>query len=194
MPHLSTFVPHDKGKFDFDLFFAKFVGTSLMHLNLHGHFEENIATLKYLTRHWDEFENIFMLFFFSWLQTTFCFVVEWISIIVLFSSPNVKGVLGNFVSLTVLININKLYYDQVVKTNKNNDLANVFNEPLKFKNRKHNEIPDGPSYVTVMKYVYKIYKWIYTCVIFYFVPMAFLVINQFIDFKLYTKAINKVKV
>jgi len=67
MPHLRTFVPHGKGIFDFDLFFAKFVGTSLMHLNLHGHFEENIAMLKYLIRHWDKFENMIMLFIFSWL-------------------------------------------------------------------------------------------------------------------------------
>ena len=81
-----------------------------------------------------------MLFIFSWLQTTFCFVVEWISILLLFSSPAVVDVLKNFVSLTVLININKIYYDQVVKTNKNNDLANVFNKPLKIKHKKHNTI------------------------------------------------------
>ena len=117
MPHLSTFVPHQTGSFDFDLFFAKFVGTSLMHLNMHGFFEENIKTMKYMTRHHDKFNNIGMLFAFSWLQTTFCFVVEWISIILLFSSPTVKNVLGNFVSLTVLININVLYYSQVVETN-----------------------------------------------------------------------------
>ena len=132
------------------------------------------------------------MFSFSWLQTTFCFVVEWISIILLFSSPTVKAVLGNFVSLTVLINMNKFYYNEVVKTNKNNDLSDVFETPLVITHtRKDERYKTGPCHVKVMNAIYLIYKWFYECVVFYFVPMAFLVINQFINFKLYTKIINK---
>jgi hypothetical protein len=106
MPSLNTFAPHKGGSFDFNLFFSKFVATSFMHFNLFGFFENNIGAMKYITRHFDKFKYPLLLFSFAWLETTFCVVVEWISIIMLFSSVTVKDVLGNFVSLTVLINMN----------------------------------------------------------------------------------------
>ena len=77
----------------------------------------------------------------------------------------------------------------MVKTNKKNSLVKVFDNPLPITNKKKDKHhKEGPISVKVMNVMFSIYKWIYVCIIFYFVPMTFLVLNQFNLLKLYLGA------
>lgn len=136
--------------------------------------------MKYVIYHYDSFKYQTVMFFFVWIQTNFILMVEVISIILLFSSNTVQGVLANLISLTVLIHINKHYYDQVIAADKQNNLTDVFNHPLPVTHKKNGDTRKGekwPLSVKAMNCFYIFYKWIYVCFIFYFAPMIYLLIN-----------------
>jgi hypothetical protein len=52
---------------------------------------------------------------------------EAINVMILYSSTDVVGVLKNFVALTVLVDINQMYYNNVIVPDRTTTYTKVFN-------------------------------------------------------------------
>ena len=91
--------------------------------------------MKFISNHVNEdngkkslFTNAPILFFLAWLQSTYCFMLEWINIMILYSSTNVEGVLIHFVALAIIVEVNEQYYKNVIVPDRSNNLIKVFNK------------------------------------------------------------------
>ena len=55
-------------------------------------------------------------------------MLEWINIMILYSSTNVEGVLIHFVALAIIVEVNEQYYKNVIVPDRSNNLIKVFNK------------------------------------------------------------------
>ena len=140
--------------------------------------------MKFIANHTDKFRHPSVLFFYAWLQTSFCFALEVINVLVLYSSTDVKAVLGNYIALTVLVSINETYYNHVILADRNNTLTDVFgadnNPQITWKRGKQPEedtFASRSSRSKVMRVLYNFYRGIFVVFIFYFAPLLYLVLN-----------------
>jgi len=56
-----------------------------------------------------------------------CYMLELTNVMVLFSAGTVQFVLESYISMTVLITVNNVYYSNVIAANDYSDLKNVLN-------------------------------------------------------------------
>jgi len=70
-----------------------------------------------------------------------CFLLEITNVLVLFSAGTVQFVLESYISMTVLITVNNVYFSNVIACNDYSDLKNVLtaaNQPeIVWRNKDH---------------------------------------------------------
>ena len=112
---------------------------------------------------------------------------------ILYSSTDVQGVLVHYVALTIIVDINEHYYNNVILPDRSNNLNNVFNDennPIVLWRRGtdrdsgalRKDIDTWTARTKesmIMRIFYNVYRGFYVVCIFYFAPMLYLVLNQY---------------
>lgn len=96
-----------------------------MHLNLYQYFVNAMNIMKFVNNHSTEFEFPNLMFMFGLIQMLLCFFLEFTNVLVLYSADTVQFVLESYISMTILITVNNVYYTNVIKANDYSDLKNV---------------------------------------------------------------------
>lgn len=111
----------------------------------------------------------------------FCFIFEFINMIILFSKTNVFATVGSYLTVTLLINLSKIYYSKTVKQDPTNLVNGVFeydNAPEVFNRTKDQKFWERSTLSKITKVLYKGTRAVYASLIFYFVPFLYIVVNQ----------------
>ena len=162
-----------------------FLGTTMMHLNLYQYFVNAMNIMKFVNNHSTEFKFPNLMFMFGLIQILLCFFLEFTNVLVLYSAGTVQFVLESYISMTMLITVNNVYYNNVIKANDYSDLKNVLsadNQPeIKWRDKdnkkKKEKAEERPGMQKVWRVIYVFLRSLFACFIFYFAPMIYLVLN-----------------
>jgi hypothetical protein len=164
-----------------ELYVVKFVTSVAMHLSIYREFQQGQLVIKYVMNHEKMFYQPYVPLIMGLVQVLFCFIFEFINMVILFSKTNVFGTVGSYLTVGLLINLSKIYYSKTVKQDPTNLVNGVFeyeNAPLVFNKTKDMKYWERSALSKIGKVLYKGTRAVYASLIFYFVPFLYIVVNQ----------------
>ena len=114
------------------------------------------------------------------IHLTFCFTFEFINMVILFSKPNVYLTIVSYITVNLLVDLSKIYYDKTVDSDQDDVVKNVFDEKNLLKNDSKNERKKYEKRGWFTKstwYLYTFLRAMYASIVFYFVPFLYIVFN-----------------
>lgn len=104
---VHNFIPKDDQTFQ--LFLAKFMTTTALHINIYPEFASGMQIMKYVNNHPFNFDRPRLAFVLGFIQMVFAFIFEFCNIIILFSRATVFQTIASFVTLDVLFRLQTMY-------------------------------------------------------------------------------------
>jgi hypothetical protein len=109
-----------------ELYVVKFVTSVAMHLSIYREFQQGQLVIKYVMNHENMFYQPYIPLIMGLTQVIFCFIFEFINMIILFSKTNTFATVGSYLTVGLLIGLSKIYYDKTIKQDPTNIVKDVF--------------------------------------------------------------------
>jgi hypothetical protein len=109
-----------------ELYVVKFVTSVAMHLSIYREFQQGQLVIKYVMNHENMFYQPYVPLIMGLTQVIFCFIFEFINMIILFSKTNTFATVGSYLTVGLLIGLSKIYYDKTIKQDPTNIVKDVF--------------------------------------------------------------------
>ena len=183
LENVSDYIPDDM--LSIQLFVAKFATTMATHLKIFPIYNESMVIMKYVNNHPTKFDKDILSITLAFVVLMFSFVFELLNLVVLFSRVNVYFAIGSFVTLSVLVDLQKFYFVHVIDSDPHNKLKEVYNESNRPQITNWNHTITFNKRPLVHKWfriVYKFARLIYVSMIYYFIPFGFLLAEQYTIF------------
>ena len=97
-----------------EIYLAKFATSLAMHLSIFKEFDRGRVILKYILNSPDKFHRVWIPFTLGLFHVLFCFVHEFINMIILFKTTTVKAATAAFLTVGLITQMNQLFYDTTV--------------------------------------------------------------------------------
>lgn len=174
----------------YDLYVTKFITSMAMHLAIFREFDRGRIIIKYIISAPEKFESPKIPFLLGLCHIGFCFVHEFINMIILFNAETIFAATVSYMTVGILTQMNELFYDTTVEKDNDNVLKKVFdveNAPeIKKKNKKDNYtmvtteeaiemFQKESKWMKGARFIYAIIRGVYSSLSFYFVPFLFLI-------------------
>jgi len=160
---------------------ARFVVTILMHLIVEFDVRQGISMMKYTCNHWGQFRNPKVAFVIGFMQMFGGIATEICSMIYLSSITDTINTVIKFIALANISKVDDFYASALAGDYKlkSKVLMEIKNHRSDFSN------PDNEECVRtntqwVFRFIYKFFRMIYACVIYYFLPFFTLFIPYLI--------------
>jgi len=126
----------------YNLFLSKFVVTIAVHLNIYPVLNCGFRIMKFVNNHPHLFDQDLLCFLLGLIMLLFSVVFEFLNIVLLFSKASVYLTLGSYFALSIIIYLQKMYYDTVIQGDASNVLSQVFDKEnlpkITWRNSKNN--------------------------------------------------------
>lgn len=161
-----------------------------MHLAIFREFDRGRTILKYIISAPEEFYTPQIPFGLGLCHIGFCFVHEFINMIILFNAETIFAATVSYMTVGILTQMNELFYDTTVEKDSDNVLKKVFDEDnapeIKKKNKrdKYTKVSTEEAFEMFQKeskwmkfarFIYAIIRGVYSSLSFYFVPFLYLI-------------------
>jgi hypothetical protein len=97
-----------------------------MHLSIFKEFDRGRIILKYILNSPEKFHRVWIPFMLGFLHVMFCFVHEFINMIILFKTATVKEATGAYLTVGLVTQMNLLFYTTTVAKDTENVVSRVF--------------------------------------------------------------------
>jgi hypothetical protein len=127
--------------------------------------------------HEDSFYQPVIGFMLGVFQLCFCFTFETINMIILFSKSNVYLTIVSYLTVNLLVELNRIYYQKTIGSDATNMLREVFSDENRLpilKKTQTLDMDDRTCLGKVMRFTYKLFRCLYASIIFYFVPFLYI--------------------
>ena len=147
----------------------------MIHFMIYPLFLVGLDAMKYIVNHHDRFDYPVVAYFISFIFSIQVFTYEIAVILILFYIENIPSTLGAYFSVTALVQLQQLYYNQVIEIDSTDILKEVFlPENLPKYQHRNKEFGKRTHRNKVGWVIYKFMRGFYASAIFYFFPSIFL--------------------
>lgn len=188
---LAKDIKDEKGlKSSPEIYVAKFATSMAMHLSIFKEFDRGRIILKYILNSPEKFHRVWIPFLLGLCHVLFCFVHEFINMIILFNTTSVKDATAAYLTVGLVTQMNQLFYNTTVDNDTENVVNRVFDikfAPVikqKAKKDKFTQVSAEETLGLFYKYskrcklarlIYAIIRGAYASLSFYFVPFLYIV-------------------
>ena len=158
-----------------DMMAARFVASMMMHINVEKDVRNGIQMMKYSINHYKQFNNVIPAFLIGFNCTLISMIVEINVMIILSSLKDILGVVLKYVSLAAIANIPRFYYGSLVEHRM--CLVKDLNLDITEFRTETQPLKDAPSYIHVLRAIYKIWRTVFCTISFYFMPFCAIFLN-----------------
>ena len=158
-----------------DMMAARFVASMMMHINVEKDVKNGIQMMKYSVNHYKQFNNVIPAFLIGFNCTLISLIVEINVMIILSSLKDILGVVLKYVSLAAIANIPRFYYASLVEHKM--CLVKDLNLDITEFRSETQPLNGAPSYIHVLRAIYKVWRVTFCTVSFYFMPFCAIFLN-----------------
>jgi len=158
-----------------DMMAARFVASMMMHINVEKDVRNGIQMMKYSVNHYKQFNNVIPAFLIGFNCTLISLIVEINVMIILSSLKDILGVVLKYVSLAAIANIPRFYYASLVEHKM--CLVKDLNLDITEFRSETQPLNGAPSYIHVLRAIYKVWRVAFCTVSFYFMPFCAIFLN-----------------
>lgn len=97
-----------------------------MHLSIFKEFDRGRIILKYILNSPEKFHRVWIPFMLGLFHVLFCFVHEFINMIILFKTTSVKEATSAYLTVGLITQMNQLFYRTTVAKDTENVISRVF--------------------------------------------------------------------
>ena len=148
----------------------------VMHLYITPWFTNGFSIMKFVSNHPKLFDFPIVVFFLGWGQVICAILFEIINTIVLINRPDVYSCIAIYVTITVLIELQWMYFDTMMSLDQDNILFQVFdaeNLPKITNRNKDMKFSDRIMKWKFARITYKFLRGFYVTFIFYWTPFVY---------------------
>jgi len=166
---------------EFRLFLSKFVITIAVHLNISPVIQQGLDIIRYVNNHPEKFDQPWICYFLGLTILSFSFLFEYLNILNLYSKSSVYYTLGSYFSMSIIVYLQKMYYNTKIASDHTMKLKDVFNDEnlpkITWKSSKEGSWASRSFFNKVGRFIFKLIKGFYVSYIFYFLPFTFLLVQ-----------------